>query len=131
MNIKVFTKVWNVEKLVYRINDINLPFVVSTSQIKYFITSFMFFLIFGKLPIISLVSNSVFNKIGLSILIALGLSKLKFDGKSPISFLKSVITYFNRGRLTTKGKKVKVQKYTFNKTITVVRRLDHVSDRIY
>ncbi|MDZ5759797.1 TcpE family conjugal transfer membrane protein [Carnobacterium maltaromaticum] len=128
MNIKVFTKVWNVEKLVYRINDINLPFVVSTSQIKYFITSFMFFLIFGKLPIISLVSNSVFNKIGLSILIALGLSKLKFDGKSPISFLKSVITYFNRGRLTTKGKKVKVQKYTFNKTITVVRRLDHVSD---
>lgn len=128
MNIKVFTKVWNVEKLVYRINDINLPFVVSTSQIKYFITSFMFFLIFGKLPIISLVSNSVFNKIGLSILIALGLSKFKFDGKSPISFLKSVITYFNRGRLTTKGKKVKVQKYTFNKTITVVRRLDHVSD---
>ncbi|MFI3914271.1 conjugal transfer protein [Carnobacterium divergens] len=128
MNIKVFTKVWNVEKLVYRINDINLPFVVSTSQIKYFITSFMFFLIFGKLPIISLVSNSVFNKIGLSVLIALGLSKLKFDGKSPISFLKSVITYFNRGRLTTKGKKVKVQKYTFNKTITVVRRLDHVSD---
>lgn len=128
MNIKVFTKVWNVEKLVYRINDINLPFVVSTSQIKYFITSFMFFLIFGKLPIISLVSNSVFNKIGLSILIALGLSKLKFDGKSPISFLKSVITYFNRGRLTTKGKKVKVQKYTLNKTITVVRRLDHVSD---
>lgn len=128
MNIKVFTKVWNVEKLVYRINDINLPFVVSTSQIKYFITSFMFFLIFGKLPIVSLVSNSVFNKIGLSILIALGLSKLKFDGKSPISFLKSVITYFNRGRLTTKGKKVKVQKYTFNKTITVVRRLDHVSD---
>ena len=128
MNIKVFTKVWNVEKLVYRINDINLPFVVSTSQIKYFITSFMLFLIFGKLPIISLVSNSVFNKIGLSILIALGLSKLKFDGKSPISFLKSVITYFNRGRLTTKGKKVKVQKYTFNKTITVVRRLDHVSD---
>lgn len=128
MKIKVFTKVWNVEKLVYRINDINLPFVVSTSQIKYFITSFMFFLIFGKLPIISLVSNSVFNKIGLSILIALGLSKLKFDGKSPISFLKSVITYFNRGRLTTKGKKVKVQKYTFNKTITVVRRLDHVSD---
>lgn len=128
MKIKVFTKVWNVEKLVYRINDINLPFVVSTSQIKYFITSFMFFLIFGKLPIISLVSNSVFNKIGLSVLIALGLSKLKFDGKSPISFLKSVITYFNRGRLTTKGKKVKVQKYTFNKTITVVRRLDHVSD---
>lgn len=128
MNIKVFTKVWNVEKLVYRINDINLPFVVSTSQIKYFITSFMFFLIFGKLPIISLVSNSVFNKIGLSVLIALGLSKLKFDGKSPISFLKSVITYFNRGRLTTKGKKVKVQKYKFNKTITVVRRLDHVSD---
>ena len=128
MNIKVFTKVWNVEKLVYRINDINLPFVVSTSQIKYFITSFMFFLIFGKLPIISLVSDSVFNKIGLSILIALGLSKLKFDGKSPISFLKSVITYFNRGRLTTKGKKVKVQKYTLNKTITVVRRLDHVSD---
>ena len=128
MNIKVFTKVWNVEKLVYRINDINLPFVVSTSQIKYFITSFMFFLIFGKLPIISLVSNSVFNKIGLSVLIALGLSKLKFDGKSPISFLKSVITYFNRGRLTTKEKKVKVQKYTFNKTITVVRRLDHVSD---
>lgn len=128
MNIKVFTKVWNVEKLVYRINDINLPFVVSTSQIKYFITSFMFFLIFGKLPIISLVSNSVFNKIGLSVLIALGLSKLKFDGKSPISFLKSVVTYFNRGRLTTKGKKVKVQKYTFNKTITVVRRLDHVSD---
>ena len=128
MNIKVFTKVWNVEKLVYRINDINLPFVVSTSQIKYFITSFMFFLIFGKLPIISLVSNSVFNKIGLSVLIALGLSKLKFDGKSPISFLKSVITYFNRGMLTTKGKKVKVQKYTFNKTITVVRRLDHVSD---
>lgn len=128
MNIKVFTKVWNVEKLVYRINDINLPFVVSTSQIKYFITSFMVFLIFGKLPIISLVSNSVFNKIGLSVLIALGLSKLKFDGKSPISFLKSVITYFNRGRLTTKGKKVKVQKYTLNKTITVVRRLDHVSD---
>ncbi|MGY3779313.1 conjugal transfer protein [Isobaculum melis] len=128
MNIKVFTKIWNVEKVLYKISDFNLPFVLTFSQIKYLLTTFMFMLMFGEKIPIPLLKNGVIKNIAVSIGIMMFLSNVKLDGKKPMSFLKSFFKYMFRGKSSCKGKPVKLKKYTWDETITVVRRLDHVSN---
>ena len=54
-----------------------------------------------------------------------------FDGKKPYSFLKSQITYALRPKITYAGKAVKLHKQTLNETITAVRSVNYVPDKIY
>ena len=58
-------------------------------------------------------------------------SQKTFDGKKPYSFLKSQITYALRPKITYAGKAVKLHKQTLNETITAVRSVNYVPDKIY
>lgn len=59
------------------------------------------------------------------------MSQKTFDGKKPYSFLKSQITYALRPKITYAGKAVKLHKQTLNETITAVRSVKYVPDKIY
>ena len=59
------------------------------------------------------------------------MSQKTFDGKKPYSFLKSQITYALRPKITYAGKAVKLHKQTLNETITAVRSVNYVPDKIY
>ena len=47
------------------------------------------------------------------------------------SFLKSQITYALRPKITYAGKAVKLHKQILNETITAVRSVNYVPDKIY
>ena len=59
------------------------------------------------------------------------MSQKTFDGKKPYSFLKSQITYALRPKITYAGKAVKLHKQILNETITAVRSVNYVPDKIY
>ena len=68
---------------------------------------------------------------GIPVALTWFMSQKTFDGKKPYSFLKSQITYALRPKITYAGKAVKLQKETFNETITAVRSVNYVPDKIY
>lgn len=49
------------------------------------------------------------------------MSQKTFDGKKPYGFLKSVMTYLARPKITYAGKPVKLQKKWHSEAITAVR----------
>ena len=45
--IKSYTGIWNVEKVLYAINDFNLPFPVTFTQITWFVIMEFIIILFG------------------------------------------------------------------------------------
>ena len=48
--IKSYTSIWSVEKVIYAINDFQLPFPVTFSQMAWFVVSLFVVNIFVELP---------------------------------------------------------------------------------
>ena len=116
--IKSYTGIWNVEKVLYAINDFNLPFPVT-------------FTLFGDIPPLSMIEGAFLKYFGIPVALTWFMSQKTFDGKKPYSFLKSQITYALRPKITYAGKAVKLHKQTLNETITAVRSVNYVPDKIY
>ena len=47
--IKSYTGIWNVEKVLYAINDFNLPFPVTFTQITWFVITEFIIILFGDI----------------------------------------------------------------------------------
>ena len=90
--IRSYTSIWNVEKVLYAINDVNLPFPVTFTQITWF------------------------------------MSQKTFDGKKPYSYIKTMVLYALRPKVTYAGKAVNLHKQKFEETITAVRSVTYVPD---
>ena len=118
--IRSFTSIWSVEKVIYAINDLQLPFPVTFSQMAWFVVSFLVVLIFADLPPLSLISGALLKYIGIPVGITLFMSKKTFDGKKPYSFIKSVFGYLLRPKLTYAYKPVKLKKKRVDIEITAV-----------
>lgn len=48
--IKSYTSIWSVEKVIYAINDFQLPFPLTFSQMAWFVVSLFVVILFGDLP---------------------------------------------------------------------------------
>ena len=90
--IRSYTSISNVEKVLYAINDFNLPFPVTFTQITWF------------------------------------MSQKTFDGKKPYSYIKTMVLYALRPKVTYAGKAVNLHKQKFEETITAVRSVTYVPD---
>lgn len=119
--IKSYTGIWNVEKVIYAINDIQLPFPITFNQMTWFVLTMFFIIVFSKLPPLTLIDNVLIKYVAIPIGITWFMSKKHFDGKKPLSFLKSVCSYAIRSKTTFAGKPVKSTKKEFNQSYTVVR----------
>ena len=104
--IKSYTGIWNVEKVLYAINDFNLPFPVTFTQITWFVITEFIIILF----------------------LTWFMSQKTFDGKKPYSFLKSMLTYAVRPKIIYAGKAVKLHEQKLNETITAVRSMTYVPD---
>lgn len=125
--IKSYTRVWRVDKVLYAVQDLKLPVPMTFTQIAWFGASFFVMLFLGKLPLLS--SLPVFIRyLGIPIVVTLLMSKKTFDGKKPIGFLKSVIGYFLRPKVTYAGKPIELKKVTVENTFTGVRSELYVSE---
>ena len=119
--IKSYTGIWNVEKVLYAINDFTLPFPVTFTQITWFVITEFAVILLGDLPPLSLIEGAFLKYFGIPVALTWFMSQKTFDGKKPYSFLRSVIAYALRSKVTFTGKPVRLKKHRENVDITVVR----------
>jgi hypothetical protein len=126
--IKSYTSIWAVEKVIYAINDFQLPFPVTFSQMAWFVLTLLIMIVFGSIPPLSLIQGAFLKYLGIPIGVTWFMSKKTFDGKRPYGFLRSVILYVFRTKKTFAGKKIKMKKINDQSEITTVRSEVYVSD---
>ena len=126
--IRSYTSIWSVEKVIYAINDFQLPFPVTFSQMAWFTVSLLVVILFGELPPFSLIEGAFLKYIGIPVAFTWFVSQKTFDGKKPFGFLKSCISFFLRPKVTYAGKAVRVRTQTFDESITAVRSVMYVPD---
>src|SRR5690625_7441064 len=97
---------------------------------SWFVLSLLVVMLLGNLPPLSLINGALLKYVGIPVGLTWFMSQKTFDGKKPYSFLKSVITYFFRYKLTYAGKPIKLRQVKMNENITAVRSEVHaLSDR--
>ena len=129
--IRSYTSIWSVEKVLYSINDFRLPFPITFTQMTWFVVSLFAVMILGNVPPLSMIEGAFLKYFGIPVALTWFMSQKTFDGKKPYSFLKSQITYVLRPKITYAGKAVKLDKQVLNETITAVRSVKYVPDKIY
>lgn len=119
--IRSYTRIWNVEKVIYAINDFQLPFPVTFTQMAWFVCSLLLVVLFANVPPLSLIQGVLLKYVGLPVGLTWFMSQKTFDGKKPYGFLKSVFFYLLRPKVTYAGKPVKLKKEIVDESITAVR----------
>ena len=120
---KSYTSIWRVEKVIYAINDFQLPFPLTFSQMAWFVV-----ILFGELPPFSLIDGAFLKYFGIPVAFTWFVTQKTFDGKKPFGFLKSCVSFLLRPKVTYAGKAVRLKKETFNPVITTVRSVIYVPD---
>lgn len=126
--IRSYTSIWSVEKVIYAINDFQLPFPVTFSQMAWFTVSLLVVILFGELPPFSLIEGAFLKYIGIPVAFTWFVSQKTFDGKKPFGFLKSCVSFFLRPKVTYAGKAVRLRNQTLDESITTVRSVMYVPD---
>ena len=123
--LKSYTSIWSIEKVIYAINDFRLPFPVTFTQMTWFVLSLFAVMLLSNVPPLSLIEGALLKYIGIPVGLTWFMSKKTFDGKKPYGFLKSVVTYFFRPKVTYAGKTVRLKRVKVNEAITTVRSETH------
>ena len=110
--IRSYTSIWNVEKVLYAINDVNLPFPVTFTQITWFVLTEFIIILFADIPPLSMIEGAF----------------LKYFGIPVASYIKTMVLYALRPKVTYAGKAVNLHKQKFEETITAVRSVTYVPD---
>lgn len=126
--IRSYTNIWNVEKVIYAINDFQLPFPVTFTQMAWFVVSLFAVIVFAELPPFSMIDGAFLEYVGIPVAVTWFMSQKTFDGKKPYGFLKSSISYLLRPKVTYAGKTVKLKTEMHNAAITAVRSDLYVPD---
>ena len=126
--IRSYTSIWSVEKVIYAINDFQLPFPVTFSQMAWFTVSLLVVILFRELPPFSLIEGAFLKYIGILVAFTWFVSQKTFDGKKPFGFLKSCVSFFLRPKVTYAGKVVRVRNQTLDESITTLRSVMYVPD---
>ena len=126
--IRSYTSIWNVEKVLYAINDVNLPFPVTFTQIIWFVLTEFIIILFADVPPLSMIEDAFLKYFGIPVALTWFMSQKTFDGKKPYSYIKTMVLYALRPKVTYAGKAVNLHKQKFEETITAVRSVTYVPD---
>ena len=126
--IKSYTSIWSVEKVIYAINDFQLPFPLTFSQMAWFVVSLFVVILFGELPPFNMIDGAFLKYFGIPVAFTWFVSQKTFDGKKPYSYIKTMVLYSLRPKVTYAGKAVNLHKQKFEETITAVRSVTYVPD---
>jgi hypothetical protein len=110
-----------VEKVIYAINDLQLPFPVTFTQMTWFVVSILIVILFGNVPPLSMIDGALLKYVGVPVGFTWFMSQKTFDGKKPYGFLKSIVTYMIRPKVTYAYKNVKYAKTREHPMITIVK----------
>ena len=126
--IKSYTSIWSVEKVIYAINDFQLPFPLTFSQMAWFVVSLFVVILFGELPPFSLIDGAFLKYFTIPVAFTWFVSQKKKKKKKPFGFLKSCVSFFLRPKVTYAGKAIKLKNQKFNTSVTAVRSVMYVPD---
>ncbi len=87
----------------------------------WFVVSLFAVMLLGNLPPLSLIEGAFLKYFGIPLAFTWFMSTKTFDGKKPYGFLKSMIAYLVRPKLTYAGKTIKLNKNQPQEAITTVR----------
>lgn len=124
--IRSYTNIWSVDKVIYAINDLQLSFPITFTQMTWFTVSIVFVILFGNIPPLSFIDGAFLKYLGIPVAVTWFMCQKTFDGKKPYGFLKSIITYLIRPKVTYAGKPVKLKNQKLDEPTTIVR-----SERYY
>lgn len=119
--IRSYTSIWNVEKVIYAINDLQLPFPITFNQMTWFVLTLFFVIVFANVPPLSLIDGALLKYLGIPGFMAWFMSQKSFDGKKPLGFIKSIYRYYTSPKLTYCNKKVSDETVQIQEAITYVR----------
>ncbi|MGM0111320.1 conjugal transfer protein [Enterococcus sp. DIV0187] len=119
--IRSYTSIWNVEKVIYAINDLKLPFPITFNQMTWFILSLFLVIFLSNMPPLSLIDGALLKYLGIPGFIAWFMSQKSFDGKKPVGFIRSIYRYYTAPKVTFSGNKIVEQQVTQELSITYVR----------
>ena len=109
--IKSYTGIWNVEKVLYAINDFTLPFPVTFTQITWFVITEFAVILLGDFPPLSLIEGAFLKYFGIPVALTWFMSQKTL-----------------RPKTTYAGKAVKLEKEIFSEPVTAVRSVMYVPD---
>lgn len=119
--IRSYTSIWNVEKVIYAINDLRLPFPITFNQMTWFVLSMFLVIFLGNVPPLSFVEGALLKFLGIPGFLAWFMSQKTFDGKKPVGFIRSIYRYYTSPKITYNKKKVTKQTVEMTFSITYVR----------
>ncbi|NTL99132.1 conjugal transfer protein [Enterococcus faecium] len=119
--IRSYTSIWNVEKVIYAINDLKLPFPITFNQMTWFVLTLFFVIFFAKLPPLMWIDDALLKYLGIPGFVAWFMSQKSFDGKKPVGFIRSIFRYYSAPKVTYSEKKFNQQTVTIQESITYVR----------
>lgn len=119
--IRSYSSIWSVEKVIYAISDMRLPFPITFSQMAWFVACEFAVLALGELPPLSMIDGALLKYFGIPAGITWFMSQKTWDGKKPFSFVKSYTAYLLRPKQTFAGKPVKLKRVRTEPEITAVR----------
>ena len=93
----------------------------------WFVLSLLFVIVFAHVPPLSMIEGpfKILRHTGGGHLVHVAKT---FDGKKPLGFLRSFLSYHLRFKVTFAEKKVKEQKKRWDEPITLVRSVNYVPD---
>ena len=98
-----------------------MPFPITFTQMAWFVVSVFAVMLLGNLPPLSFIDGAFLKYFGVPFALTWFMCQKTFDGKKPYGFLKSVLAYLVRPKLTYAGKPVKLEKEYPAQPITAVR----------
>ena len=105
--VRSYTSIWSVEKVLYAINDLQLPFPITFTQMTWFIVSLFAVMLLGDLPPLSSIDGAFLKYVG----------------------IPAGLTWSITPKLTYAGKPVKSQKEKQTAAVTYVWRYhNEISD---
>lgn len=121
MRVRTYTNVWRAERLIYTIGDFRLPRPVKMSQVIVFMgIFFLSFLMKGFPPFIF--QGAIMDHIAIPAFTAYVLGRRAFDGKRPLSFLRSCAFYFFKHRAHVMGREYRPQEVAYRSQHIMIGR---------
>ena len=109
--IRSYTSIWNVEKVLYAINDVNLPFPVTFTQITWFVLTEFIIILFADVPPLSMIEGAFLKYFGIPVALTWFMSQKTFDGKKPYSYIKTICERLDVAESTVKTQRQRAKKY--------------------
>lgn len=120
--VRSYSNVWKVERMLYGVNDYHLPRPVPQSIAITFAVFFVLSIFLKGYPPFVFGSSFVTNSLGVPVLLTWLVNKLKPDGKTPVGFVYSWFRYMVMDKNIVRGKVAVVEDYMYCDTCITIGR---------